>query len=180
MEVERSIYWNKERGTVAPLDQALGIVAESYSVGVREMACRQCLNVAFAPASENLARSAQLTISSSALRELVQREGRRACSAIREGRYGPNWSAADCSGQTLITGADGVMVPMVTQEQKHKRRASETKKRQQEGRQSTAKAGPDPAAMDPTRSSRSSRSTIPARTTCTPWAPAGTTRHWAG
>jgi hypothetical protein len=82
-----------------------------------------------------------LSISHSALRELVEREGRRAEQSIGAARYGPDWTAEDCKEQTLITGADGVMVPMVTDEQKRKRRATESQKRQQEGRQSAAGPG---------------------------------------
>jgi hypothetical protein len=71
----------------------------------------------------------------------VQREGRRANGAIGQAQYGPDWTAEDCTGQTLITGADGVMVPMVTQQQKRKRLASESKKRKEQGRKSAARAG---------------------------------------
>jgi len=141
LELQRTIYWNKQRGTAAPVDRWLGIVNDRYSPGVREMACRLSLNAAFVPASGNLARTAQLWISHSALRELVEREGQRAASAIRQGDYGPNWTSQDCTDQTLITGADGVMVPMVTDEQKQKRRASEAMKRTQAKRASTAKPG---------------------------------------
>jgi hypothetical protein len=141
LALERTIYWNKERGSRAPLDELLGIVSDRYSAGVREMACRVSLNAAFVPASENLARTAQLSISHSALRELVQREGRRAEQSIRAGRYGPDWTVEDCTDQTLITGADGVMVPMVSADQKRKRRRTEAKKRTEQGRPSTARAG---------------------------------------
>jgi len=123
------------------MDRWLGILGERYSVGLREMACRLSLNEAFVPGSELLKRTTQVTISSSAMQDLVQREGRRAQGAIRQGQYGPNWTAADCTGQTLITGADGVMVPMVTEHQKQKRRATEARKRQEQGRQSTAGTG---------------------------------------
>jgi len=140
VEFTRTVYWNQDGGSVAPLDKLLGM-AEKYSPGVREMACRVSLNEAFAPASETLARTAQLSISSSALRELVEREGGGAEEAIRQGQYGPDWTAEDCSDQTIITGADGVMVPMATDEQKRKRRATEAEKRKQEGRSSTAKPG---------------------------------------
>jgi len=148
MEFSRTVYWNKQAGTVAPLDQWLGIVADGYSTGVREMACRLSLSGAFAPASETLARTAQLPISRSALQDLVEREGRRAFQAIREGRYGPDWTAADCKGQTLITGLDGVMVPLVTEERKRKRRATETRRRTREGRQSTARPGRPKSGSD--------------------------------
>lgn len=148
MEFDRSVYWNREAGTVAPVDAMLGITVSRYSVGVREMACRLGLNEAFAPASENLARTAQLTISSSALRDLVLAEGTRCEGAIRSGQYGPDWTAADCTDQTLITGADGVMAPMVTDSQKVKRRATEAAKRKGEGRKSTRRVGRPKSGAD--------------------------------
>ena len=83
MEFYRTVYWHAEGGSVAPLDELLGMATESYSPGVREMACRLSLNEAFVPAGENLARMAQLSISPSALRELVEREGSRAEQSIR-------------------------------------------------------------------------------------------------
>ena len=141
LEFERTIYWNQQRGSVAPVDVLLGIQQERYSVGVREMACRLSLNEAFVPASENLSRMAQLSISHSALRELVEREGRRAEQAVRREEYGPDWTSEDCKDQTVISGADGVMVPLVTEEQKKKRRASEAARRQREGRKSVRKRG---------------------------------------
>ena len=140
LEIERTIYWSKHEGTLSPVDKWLGIADDHYSPGVREMACRQSLDSAFVPASENLARTAQLTISSEALRSLVRREGQRVSSAIAQGRYKPNWTSQDCANQTLITGADGVMVPMVTQQQKQKRRATQARKRKDSRRKSTAKA----------------------------------------
>jgi hypothetical protein len=141
VELDRTIYWNPEQGSLAPLDCLLGIVTERYSPGVREMACRVSLNAAFVPACENLARTAQLSLSHMALRDLVQREGQRADRAIRDAHYGPNWTAQDCTLQTLITGADGVMVPMVTEEQKKRRRKTEAQKRQEQSRKSAAAVG---------------------------------------
>jgi hypothetical protein len=123
------------------MDAWLGILQHRYSAGVREMACRMSLNNAFVPAGENLQRMAQVTISCEALRELVQRQGRHAGGAVAQGRYGPDWSSKDCSDQTLITGADGVMVPMVTQQQKDKRRATQAQKRRKAKRRSAAKVG---------------------------------------
>jgi hypothetical protein len=126
---------------VAPADLLLGISEERYSPGVRELACRLSLDGAFVPASENLRRAAQLSLSDSALRDVVEREGRRAEQALRMGQYGPDWTAADCTEQTIITGADGVMVPVVPAVQKQKRRATEAQKRRQAGRKSTASPG---------------------------------------
>ena len=135
------MYWNAQAGTVVPLDALLGITTARYSVGVRELACRVGLHVAFAPASEDLARLAQVRLSRSAVRDLVEREGCRAEGAMRVGEYGPNWTAAECTRQTVITGADGVMVPVVTEVQKQKRRATEAAQRKQRKRASTARPG---------------------------------------
>ena len=82
LRFQRTVYWNPQHGSVAPLDVLMGTTQQRYSAGVREMACRLSLNEAFVPASENLARTAQLTISHSALRELVEREGQQAENAI--------------------------------------------------------------------------------------------------
>ncbi|MCD4831016.1 MAG: hypothetical protein K8R02_04310 [Anaerohalosphaeraceae bacterium] len=112
------------------------------------MACRLSLNEAFVPASENLSRMAQLTISHSALRELVEREGRRAEQSIRREQYGPDWTSEDCTAQTVITGADGVMVPLVTNEQKKKRRTKELTKRHSQGRKSRRKRGRPKSGSD--------------------------------
>ena len=148
MEFIRTVYWNKQAGTVAPLDDLLGMAIGRYSAGVREMASRVSLHEAFGPASETLARTAQLSIGRSALRELVEAEGRRAEEAMGRGQYGPDWTAEDCTDQTLITGADGVMVPMVTEQQKRKRRATEAEKRKQDGRSSTARPGRPKSGSD--------------------------------
>ena len=148
LEFQRTIYWNEQRGSVAPLDLLLGILAERYSAGVREMACRLSLNEAFVPAAENLGRMAQLSVSHSALRALVEREGRRAEQAMGRQQYGPDWTSEDCTDRTVITGADGVMVPLVTADQKKKRRATEAVRRRRQGRKNTRKRGRPKSGSD--------------------------------
>ena len=60
----------------------------------------------------------------------------------------PSFTAADCTNQTIITGADGVMVPQVTEQQKRKRRATEAAKRAKQGRLSTARPGRPKSGSD--------------------------------
>jgi len=141
LEFERTIYWNAERGSSAPLDAMLGILQDRYSAGVREMCCRLSLDSSFIPASENLQRTAQLSLSSTTIREIVETQGRTACTQLQRGEAGPNWSAEDCSESTLITGADGVMVPLVTEAQKAKCRQTQARKRKARGKKSTRRAG---------------------------------------
>jgi len=140
VSIRRTVYWSKDHGSVSPADGWLGIAGEGYSPGVREMACRVSLNEGFVPAHKNLKRTAQLSIRKSALRELVLREGRRSATQMGQGLYGPDWTWKDCTDQTVATGADGVMVPMVTEQQKRKRRKTESAKRDKEGRRSTARS----------------------------------------
>ena len=105
------------------------------------MCCREALHCSFDVASENLQRTAQLSLRGETVRTLVENQGRSVLAAQRSGALGPGFTAADCTDQTMITGADGVMVPLVTDEQKRKRRQTESAKRQREGRRSTARPG---------------------------------------
>ena len=140
LEFSRTVFWNKNHGTVVPMDILLGIESSNHSLGVREICCRETLNNAFVPASENIKRLAQLDISSSVVRQIVEHEGSKLSRAQHKSQTGPDFKAEDCTDKTLITGTDGVMVPLVTQEQKLKRRKTQAAKRKKEKRKSTAKA----------------------------------------
>jgi hypothetical protein len=140
MEFTRTVFWNKGHGTVIPMDALLGTESSNYSHGVCEICCRESLNTAFVPGSDNIKRLAQLDISSNTIRQIVEQEGRTLVNAQRKGQVGPNFTSKDCTDSTVITGSDGVMVPMVTEDQKQKRRQTEAKKRVQEKRKSTARA----------------------------------------
>ena len=128
-------------GMVAPADHWLGITESRYSPGLREMVCRLSLNEAFVPASENLKRLAQVTLSSSAMRSIVEHQGKCVLAQQASGEFPVGFMAEDCIDKTIITGVDGVMVPHVTQEQKAKRRQTEKAKRKSRSRHSTAKRG---------------------------------------
>jgi len=141
MEFCRTVFWNAQIGTVAPLDILLGVGTSKFSPGVREMCCRESLNCAFTPASKNLERTAQLAISSFAIRGIVESQGQSIVCQQARGEVRPDFSADDCIDKTIITGADGVMVPLVTEEQKRKRRETERHKRAEQGRKSTARQG---------------------------------------
>lgn len=130
------------------MDQWLGIDQSRFSPGVREMSCRVALHCSFAAAGDHLGRTAQLSMSAHTIRQIVEHQGRAVLAAQQSGVLVPSFTSADCTNQTLVTGADGVMVPMVTEEQKHKRRATEAAKRQREGRASSAGVGRPRAGSD--------------------------------
>jgi len=134
VEVTRTVYWNRQQGSVTPADQWLGMSAGQYSVGVRELCCREAAHSAFRTAAEDLACVGQIQISHETVRQIVEAEGRRALGQQRSGNLGPNWAAADCrSGPQeptcIITGADGVMVPLVTEAEKKKRRKGRARRK---------------------------------------------------
>jgi len=139
--VRRTVYWSPTRGTVIPVDQWLGLTEQRFSPGVREMCCREALHCPFEVASVNLQRTAQLSLDGRTLRELVEEQGRAVEQAQQKGALRPAFTVADCRDQTLIGGADGVMVPQVTQQQKDRRRATEAAKRRAQRRPSTAAVG---------------------------------------
>jgi len=80
-------------------------------------------------AGDNLCRTAQVTLSGSTIRSLVETQGRAVLSAQQTGALPPSFTAADCTDQTVISGTDGVMVPLVTEQQKRQRRQTEAIKR---------------------------------------------------
>ena len=146
--MRRAVYWSSETGPVIPADRWLGIVDHRFSPGVREMCCREALHCSFDVASDNVRRLAQVSLSGRTIRTLVENQGRAVVGAQRGGTVTACFTAADCTDQTLITGTDGVMVPLVTEQQKYKRRQSESAKRGRQGRRSTARAGWPKAGSD--------------------------------
>ena len=141
MRVRRRVYWSAETGTVVPADTWLGIDLYRFSPGVREMCCRQTLHGSFEVASAMLLRTAQLSISGGTIRRLAESEGRAVHAAQRQGLLTPAFTSADCPNRTVVTGTDGVMVPLVTEQQKRQRRRTEAAKRAKEGRRWTGKRG---------------------------------------
>lgn len=125
-------------GSAAPIDAWLMPEGENVTVGVREMACRLNNDAAsFEKATENLERTAQIRMSAEQLRQLVQGEGRRVLAAQQQGAIAPAFTAADCrvpgdrSKTRMYTGVDGVMVPVITDAEKKKRREQVVRKRRQ-------------------------------------------------
>ena len=141
VDITRKVFWSSKTGMVAPADRWLGIAENRYSPGLREMVCRISINEAFVAASKNLKRLVQVTLSSSTVRSIVEHQGKCILAQQASGDFPVGFTAEDCTGETLITGVDGVMVPHVTQEQKRKRRETEKAKRKSQSRDSTAKRG---------------------------------------
>ena len=132
------------------LDEAEATISEA----VREMACR--LNqgsTSFEKTAENLERAAHLSISKEAVRQLIEGEGKVVLRELQRGELEPKWTAGDCCTPEGISrvylGCDGVQVPLITAEEKQKRRTKVRDKRRRRGRRCQplprAKTGADQA-----------------------------------
>jgi hypothetical protein len=139
--IERTVYWSKSTGTIRPADRWLGIEQCSVSPGVREMCCLQSLDSSFAKVVRLLKRTAQLTLSEDRVRRLVEAEGQAVIRAQRSGAVPVSFTADDCPDGVMVTGSDGVFVPVVPESQKARRRKTEAAKRKAEGRRSTRRRG---------------------------------------
>jgi len=148
----RRRWYSPTDGTSTPLDRWVDAVEATISLGVREMACR--LNgdgKNFDKAAANLARTAQVGISGETLRVLVETEGKRVLQAQKTAQLPVGWSATNCQTESgtsrLYFGSDGVMVPVVSDQEKRSRREKIKAKRRQRGRKArplpTLKPGAD-------------------------------------
>jgi len=132
----RRIYWlSGQSGRDDTIDRVIGIAAERVSTGVRKMCCQVGINQqGFARAAGHLKHLAQLDISRERLRNIVESEGMLVCRMQQKGLLPPGFGPDDCrlgkdGPSRIYVGTDGVMVPMVTQKEKDKRRKNRRPKR---------------------------------------------------
>jgi hypothetical protein len=143
IRIERRWWHGVQAGSTAPADEVLDRSGATITPGVLELACRESLSASsFAKAAANLARTAQLTLSAEQLRQEVEAVGRGVVEAQQAGQIGTAWKATDCrlnppdGGPTtrVYAGCDGVMVPVITEAEKQKRRETIKAKRRRCGK----------------------------------------------
>jgi hypothetical protein len=143
IEMLRRRWYAAGEGSDCPLDRLLDAAEATISVGVRELSCR--LGIAggsFARSAENLKRAAKLTMAEETLRTIVESEGKAVLAASQEEQLEIDWSAGQCLAvdpagrkvSRIYVSADGVMVPVTTGAEKHKRRETTLKKRREKPR----------------------------------------------
>src|SRR3972149_1775363 len=93
----RRWWYAAEIGSLAPADDSLNRSGATVTLGVREMACRENPGAtSFAKAAENLARTAQITLSGEQLRLVVGAEGRNVQAVQQAAVLRPACTAANC------------------------------------------------------------------------------------
>jgi hypothetical protein len=135
VRVRRRVWWKQGSGTQAPADVWLNGGEPRISVGARELCSRIGQHPqGFRKSAEALKRLAGLTVSPERLRQIVEGEGQRMAAARAAGQVSARWQADQCrvrpeGPSRVYVGVDGVMVPMVTEGEKAKRRATRTRRR---------------------------------------------------
>jgi hypothetical protein len=131
IETYRRWWHGPEVGSVAPADAILDRRGDTITPGVVELACRVNLSAtSFLKAASVLERTAQVKLSGERLRQAVEAAGRHVLKAQQDNAIPVTWQAQDCvvpedksPGKTRVyTGSDGVMVPIITEAEKVKRR----------------------------------------------------------
>jgi len=141
--LKRRWWHSASEGSAAPADVLIDRQSQTVTDGVVEMASR--LNndgTSFDAAAENLFRTAQIKISGEQLRQRVIAAGHSVLAAQRSAALPTSFQATDCladpadssSPTRIYTGVDGVMVPMVSDAEKVKRREAIKGKRQRSGK----------------------------------------------
>ena len=139
VRLRRVRWYCSQDGSEVPIDRLLDHVESTISVGVRELTCLVNQNaLSFQKAKEVLWSTAHIEVSKETVRQLVEEEGKAVLRSMRQARITPQWSSSDCTTDEGVTrvylGCDGVKVPLVTEDEKTKRRKNIREKRRRRGR----------------------------------------------
>lgn len=144
IETSRRWWYGRGIGSVAPADEIVNRSAATVTPGVVEMACRVNLSAtSFVKAAAVLERTAQVKLSGERLRQEVEAAGRRVLEGQQKNVLDVTWHAQDCvvpgedktrKKTRVYTGCDGVMVPIISESEKIKRRDQVKAKRRRCGK----------------------------------------------
>lgn len=161
MAIGRRYYWKSKNGGggVYPADSILGIDQHGVSPGAREIGCSLGMLHSFRSAAANIKRLTGIALSAEFERRIVEREAAAVRIARDAGKLKAAFTAADTTARgagvpgptRLYVGVDGVMAPMVRQEEKDRRRAvheARRKEREERGVGNTKPLRPKRAGSD--------------------------------
>lgn len=145
----RRYFWSKGCGGQYPVDAIIGIEGGTVSPGALQLCCTMGVIQDFAQGADDLHTFSGLRVSKERLRQITESQGREAARVRESGALKPAWSAAEATAgfgepTRVYVGADGVMVRIVTQEEKDKRRQEQVIRRQQRGRAGVGNTRPLP------------------------------------
>jgi hypothetical protein len=156
IKLNRKYFWAKGRGGAFPADQSVGIDDGAVSRGAREVLARLGMAQDFREAADDAARIGNVPIGRERMRNLVEAEGAAIIQARNSGELQAAWTSRDAridpdatdSPTRVYVGIDGVMVPMVTEQEKQKRRKNQAIRRQQRSASGVGNTKPLPQARE--------------------------------
>jgi hypothetical protein len=127
----------------------MGIESGRVSPGALQLCCTMGVIQDFAQGADDLRIFSGLRVSKERLRQITESQGREAARVRESGALKPAWSAAEATAgfgepTRVYVGVDGVMVRIVTQAEKDKRRQEQAIRRQQRGRAGAGNTRPLP------------------------------------
>jgi hypothetical protein len=143
IEIYRRWWYGASLGSVVPADAILDRNCDTITPGVVEMACRVNLPAtSFRKAASVLQRTAQVKLSGERVRQVVEAAGRQVLKSQQGHAIDVMWHADDCvvpgdknaKKTRVYAGCDGVMVPIITEAEKVKRRDTIKAKRRRSGK----------------------------------------------
>ena len=161
-------WWHgSQAGSVVPVDAIVDPKATGSRRGGGDDLPRELPSTSFERAAAALHRLAQVKLSGERLRQLVEAAGREVLKAQQSNAVAVTWHAQDCvvpddttkEKTRFYMGCDGVMVPVITDVQKVKRRQNIKAKRRAAARSASPCRSGNAAATELGRSSRSYSST---------------------
>lgn len=156
IELRRRYFAGKGHGSAVPVDAAAGVdgqiagVGRSVSPGAREILCVFGKTESFRAAAAHAGKIGHISVSAEKLRQVVESTAAHVRQQREQGQLPAAWKAQEATveGKSGVTrvyqGADGVMVPTVTQAEKDKRREQHQQRRKERQQAGIANAKPLP------------------------------------
>jgi hypothetical protein len=148
IDITRRHYHLPGRGNLRPVDEQLGLGSRSaVTRGVRRLMCLINLHAgSFEHVRQCLKEASHLTVSKELTRQVIEAEGQAVIEA-QQRMLAATWNVEDCHITDTVTrmyiGCDGVKVPVITDQEKRKRRDKVLSRRRTRDRD-TAKLPPLP------------------------------------
>jgi hypothetical protein len=138
LRLNRQYRWKQGKGGLCPADGALGIEQSDVSPGARELCCLMGIGGDFDQAGRDLKRVGGMSVSKERLRQITEGEGQNVQKVRQSGQLPAAWLAQEAKREDgrsrVYAGVDGVMIAVVTQVEKDKRRQNHITRRQQRGK----------------------------------------------
>jgi hypothetical protein len=144
IKIRRRRYQYAKTGNHVPVDDLIDRAGRRATLALRELCCMLNSGAgSFEITAKHLRKAAGVCLSGETIRKMVEAAGEQAGKMTESGLMRPVWSVSQCSeqgtgagqsGATTYVGMDGFMSPVITREEKEKRRKKTNAKRRLRGK----------------------------------------------